>query len=524
MAKKSTTGGPRPRRRTDEDIQRRAQYRSRAERERLWQRRALIVAGIIAGLSIVLLLGSLVYEQLIVPGQPITTVNGQEISTNDFQDRVRFIRWQTASQVRELYFLVGGDLNTIQQYAGQQINQLRSPSLLGGQVLQEMEEEVLLREEAEARGIVIDEAAINEQVDQYIAQTVGLEAPQRQTATPTTVPSTTPTPLVSPTPTNTPAPTATATPLPTETPAEGAAAATAEAGDEAAATAEVEVTAEAEADATVEPVEATEEPAAATEEPAGTAEPVEGTAEAEATAEADATEQPTIEPSPTLSSADIRATLDSAADDYFDTASGESDVDRDVVRDVFYADALRNAIYESMAAEVPLEELQVDARHILIAFNPENPSAATSPTEEQKAAALAEAEAVAAALQNGEPFADLARAVSDDTTSAQQGGDLGWASPDNYTANFADTVREAEIGVISGPIETEFGYHIIQVNGREVRPLTESELSQRKQQKFQDWLTARQAEADINRRDDWIDRVPDQPSYNELLGDILPLG
>jgi parvulin-like peptidyl-prolyl isomerase len=81
----------------------------------------------------------------------------------------------------------------------------------------------------------------------------------------------------------------------------------------------------------------------------------------------------------------------------------------------------------------------------------------------------------------------------------------------------------AEIGEIVGPIETEYGYHIIQVNGREVRTLTESEMQSRRSQAFVEWVDSEKALADIKRRGDWQDRVPEDPSYNQLLGDILPV-
>ncbi len=144
-------------------------------------------------------------------------------------------------------------------------------------------------------------------------------------------------------------------------------------------------------------------------------------------------------------------------------------------------------------------------------------------TDEQKAEAKTRAEEVMTALQNGEPFATLAEAVSDDTGSGAQGGELGWASPDGYVPAFKDAVLSAEIGQIVGPIETEFGYHIIQVNGREVRTLTDSELQNRRSQAFTDWVEEERANADIERRDDWRDRIPEDPSYNQLLGDILPI-
>lgn len=470
MAKKSTTGGPRSRRPTTEDLARRKEYKSRAERDRMWQRRVMLVTAVLVGISLVVLAYGVFYEEVLVPRQTITQVNGEEITTKEFQDRVRFLRWQTAQQLRN-YYLTTGDVTQIEQF----VTQLASPIQFGSPILTEMEEDLLIEQEARARGITVDEAEIDRQVDEFMAQGFGLPVPGQPTSTPTLTPTITLTPLVSPTPSNIPAPTATTTPLPTATPGED----------------EEEDTPQPTSTATVEPT---------------------------------ATVSPT--PTATLQTSDIQATLEKASSDFFSDATSGADVSRSVIREVFYYDALRQALTEEIGKDVPAEELQVNARHILLSFDPTLPAGQTPPppTDEQKADALARAEAVLSALQDGEPFATLAAEMSDDTGSGSAGGELGWASPDTYVGAFADTVREAELGEIVGPIETEYGYHIIQVNGREVRPLTAAELSSRRQQAFQDWLAEAQLTAEIGpRHEDWIDRIPEEPTYNELMGDILPL-
>lgn len=473
MAKKSTTGGPRAHRTTAEDIERRKQYLSRAERERLWQRRVMLIIGLLVVISVVVLAFGIFSEQVIRPRQPITTVNGVEITTRDFQDRVRLMRWLTASQIREAYFYLGGDLNLVQQYLGQQISDLQRPLVIGNQVLDEMEEEVLLVEGARALNVSVDQARVDQEVQDFMAQRVGLTYPGRPTATPTLVPTLTLTPLVSPTPTNTPEPTATSEPLPTEAPATDA----------------------------------------------------QGTPLPTATPTEIPTETPVPTATSTLEPAQIISTVQSEQELWFDEATGTAEVKQSVVRDMFYYDALREAVRDRLGEDIPTEELQVNVRHILLSFDP-TAAAGQVPlpaTDEQKADALARAQAALAALQDGEPFADLAKAISNDTGSATRGGELGWASPDTYVAAFKDTALNATIGQIVGPVETEFGYHIIQVLGREVRPLSASDLLDRKNQAFTDWLDGLRAEANIERRDDWLDRVPDEPTFNELLGDILAL-
>lgn len=457
MAKKGTTGGPRAHRTTNEDVERRKQYISRAEKERRWQRRIMIITGVLVAFSIIVLVVGIINDQVIVPRQAITTVNGDEVSTRDYQERVKLTRWLTANQIREAYFFLGGDINTLQQYVGQQISDLQRPLIIGSQVLDEMEEELVLAQGAEALGVEVDPSVVDREVEDYMAQRMGVTHPDRPTATPTTEPTPAPTRLV---PSATPQPTAT-----------------------------VEVTPAVDAEGNPLP-----------------------------------TATPTIEPTatPEPDPADVIATIEAEQDRWLDEATDATDVDSDVARDLFYYQALREAVRDHLGQDIPTEELQVNARHMLFAFNPDAPQGTgLEPTEEEKDAALERAEAAMAALQDGEPFATLAREVSDDTGSAANGGELGWASPDTYVEAFKEAVLNGTIGDILGPIETEFGYHIIQVNGREVRALSSSELLTRQNEAFQTWLDGLKAEADIERHDDWLDRIPEEPTFNDLLGDIL---
>lgn len=66
-------------------------------------------------------------------------------------------------------------------------------------------------------------------------------------------------------------------------------------------------------------------------------------------------------------------------------------------------------------------------------------------------------------LQNGDDFAALARAHSDDTGSAVRGGDLGWSSPGQMVPAFEDMMNQLEPGQLSEPFQTQFGWHIVQL-------------------------------------------------------------
>lgn len=72
-----------------------------------------------------------------------------------------------------------------------------------------------------------------------------------------------------------------------------------------------------------------------------------------------------------------------------------------------------------------------------------------------------------------EDFGEQAKLLSDDPGSANLGGDLGWASPDNFAPEFEQTILASEIGVISEPFRTQFGWHILEVLERRVYDNTE---------------------------------------------------
>ena len=69
-------------------------------------------------------------------------------------------------------------------------------------------------------------------------------------------------------------------------------------------------------------------------------------------------------------------------------------------------------------------------------------------------------------ILNGEDFAKLAKANSDDTGSAVRGGDLGWTSSGDLVPEFEDAMNRLQIGQISDPFQTPFGWHIVEVMDR----------------------------------------------------------
>lgn len=190
-------------------------------------RRVYQVVGVIVGLVLIVLIMAVVNETLLRPRQPIATVHGEPITLQEWQERVRYQRAQLILSLEDLRDMFGGDIGTVQQYGFQQINLLMDHETLGQLVLDGMMDELLIRQEAERRGIVVTGADIDEHIGRNFHYFDG-ESPTplptpTQTVQPT--PSLTPIPtaviteaLPSPTPFPSPTPGPTATPLPTATP------------------------------------------------------------------------------------------------------------------------------------------------------------------------------------------------------------------------------------------------------------------------------------------------------------------
>ncbi len=76
-------------------------------------------------------------------------------------------------------------------------------------------------------------------------------------------------------------------------------------------------------------------------------------------------------------------------------------------------------------------------------------------------------------IENGEAFADIARAHSDDTMSAADGGELAWAGPGAFVPNFQDKIDTMSTNILSDPFKSQFGWHILEVLGKRNQDNTE---------------------------------------------------
>ena len=106
----------------------------------------------------------------------------------------------------------------------------------------------------------------------------------------------------------------------------------------------------------------------------------------------------------------------------------------------------------------------------------------------------------------------MARAISTDPGSGARGGELGEAYVGNYVPEFRQAIEAAEVGALAGPVQSEFGYHVLQVRSRETRSGFEQD-SQRERarqqalQQLKDDLRADRADA-VEILDLWLDHIP----------------
>jgi parvulin-like peptidyl-prolyl isomerase len=161
----------------------------------------------------------------------------------------------------------------------------------------------------------------------------------------------------------------------------------------------------------------------------------------------------------------------------------------------------REKVTEAITVDVPYEQEQVWARHILVA--------------DQETAL-----SVRQQLSAGADFAALAAQYSIDTSNKDTGGDLNWFGRGRMVAEFETAAFDLEIGELSQPVQSQYGFHIIQVLGHEVRPLTESEHQTAVEQAFENWLQEQREAAEVVFADDWLDFIPEDPTLEQAFDDI----
>jgi len=419
---------------------------ARAERDRRLR------IGLLAGTGAVLLsiAGLLAFGwyqvRVVEPSQPVAEVNGEIVSSAAFRGRVLFAQWNLLQQYQSLQQFItflGGDPQTQQTYQSQLVNlqlQLSDPQTLGQSLLDQMVQEVLIRQEAQARGIEVSQDELDRAFEQFFGY-------YREG-----------------TPTAEPRPSVTLTPEGTRAEANAAA-----------------------GPATAEATTATAQAATA---PALTAAPgSQGTATPAVLPVVGVEE--TVDPNATPLPSATPYTLELYRANYesYLSALRVFGVDEATVRAVREAQLYRERLRETFAEQVAPEQEQVWARHILVSDQ-------------------ALAEELLGRLQGGESWEALAAEFSQDESNKDQGGDLGWFARGVMVEPFEQAAFAGEVGQVVGPVQSDFGWHLIEILGHEVRPLDPDSYERELSRLFNEWLDQATQEAEVVIHDYWVDRLP----------------
>ena len=148
----------------------------------------------------------------------------------------------------------------------------------------------------------------------------------------------------------------------------------------------------------------------------------------------------------------------------------------------------------------PMPVQQTQARHILL----KSSAVMTDDVARQRLTDLRRR-----IVQGGESFGDLAKRFSNDA-SAPQGGDLGWLNPGETVPPFEKAMNALQLGEVSQPIQSQFGWHLILVEGRRTQDMAEQYLRNQVRQR----LFIQRSEAEF---DSWLQRVRNQAYIDNRL-------
>ena len=532
MAKK------RRRRRQEEQpqVENRREVRLRA-RDRERNLRLTAIVGGIVGVALLLVLYGVVNELIIKPNSVLAQVENESIVTRDFWQQARLRQSELENQRLRLQLFAQqfGDSSLFASQVASINATLASPLTLGTQILNEMIEAAVLQIKAPEVGVSVTAEEVEETLREEVAQGQGaLTVPQAtatadaaaeatataETFTPTPVPSPTPEDDADSEPTATAAGTEPETPEEAPTPEPPAVLTDAlyqeglstlegnlreNAGMNLAGYREVirarllrskmsETISQDLVSSTEEQVRVRHilisvdpEPANETEAPAG--------------GPGDTTSPPEAPPPPPGSTEEDGESIAAPAVETPQSAPKSTDENGEST----------DAPATEKTAGSAVEDDEGDGRSPLEDPPPPevwNPDA-NGDGRVDDAEALAFAQTLHQRILDGEDFADLALRFSNDPGSGTQGGDLGWAGRGRYVPEFDEVAFSLEVGEISEPIKTTFGYHIIEVLERDdERPKEEASLQQEYAEAFQTWLQEQVLSLNIDRPDNLSAMLP----------------
>jgi peptidyl-prolyl cis-trans isomerase C len=191
--------------------------------------------------------------------------------------------------------------------------------------------------------------------------------------------------------------------------------------------------------------------------------------------------------------------------------------DEVITREIFIQEAQKRGLDtgDDFKAQMELARQTILIRELFADYQKQNPVtdadvkaeydkfAAASGGKEYKARHILvekedEAKKIIADLKKGSKFEDLAKKMSKDPGSGQNGGDLDWANPSSYVPEFAEALVKLKKGETTQvPVKSQFGWHVIRVDDvrdaqlpkfEDVKPQISQQLQQQKLAQFQESL------------------------------------
>ena len=411
------------------------------------QKRIIIISTIAVLVAVFSLVAYGVLDRYVLkPKTPIVQLDSRIINAVEFEQRVRYQRFQIINQTYQLLEFVQslGGTPDVFAYFEQQITlattQLSQPLLIGQEVIQNISDDLIILAEAEKMGIEVGKADI----DQEIRSVFGFFPAGTPTLSPSSEPRLTSTmtsqqmTLVPPTDSPEGDQEEDQSSLPTNTP-------------------QIEETPEGEPDPTATPLLI-----------------------------------------PTEYTLDV---YEENYQNYMDVLTNEG-IKEQTFQDMVKMFLVRKELMNALSADLPRTQEQIWVRHILV----EDELTALEITDK---------------LTAGGDFASLAAEYSTDETNKDNGGDLGWFARGMMVLPFEEAAFVLEVGEISDPVQTDFGWHILQALGKEQMLIDEAAFENMRNQAFTEWLIEKRLEYQLEINEDWISFVPSEPVLPQEIIDYI---
>lgn len=185
----------------------------------------------------------------------------------------------------------------------------------------------------------------------------------------------------------------------------------------------------------------------------------------------------------------------------------------DLVDEVDTSDAVLKAYYENNKPAFTAEE-QRNVNHILVQL-PE------SAPEEDQAAALAKIEAILERAGGDEDFEKLAEELSDDVGSRAEGGETGFFPKGAMAPEFEEAAFALDVGEISEPVRTKFGYHLIKLKA--VKPGGLRPFDEAREDVREAYVSEETQKMFFDRADQFSNLVYEHPDSLEVAAEALGL-